>query len=68
MAGTITGGKAASQTIKELYGEDHYKRIGKIGGLKGKTGGFYYAKHNLPEDHPAHPKNAGKIGGKLNKK
>lgn len=30
MAGTITGGKAAAQTNKELYGEDFYQRIGGL--------------------------------------
>lgn len=65
--GTIQGGKTAAQTIKERE-PDFYKRIGRTGGQRGKTGGFHYAKYNLSEDHPAHPKNAGKIGGKLSKK
>lgn len=65
--GRVTGGKQAAQTIKERE-PDFFRRIGQIGGQRGKTGGFYFAKYNLSEDHPAHPKNAGKIGGKLSKK
>lgn len=41
MAGTQLGGKHAAQTNKLKYGEDFYKRIGSIGGKKGKTGGFW---------------------------
>lgn len=41
MAGTLEGGQAAAKTNKEKYGEDFYKKIGAMGGKKGKTGGFY---------------------------
>lgn len=41
MAGTIAGGKAAAATNKIKYGNDFYKRIGAIGGSKGRTGGFF---------------------------
>lgn len=40
MAGTREGGLKAAMTNKERYGEDHYSRIGKIGGRLGHTGGF----------------------------
>lgn len=40
MAGTVNGGRAASLTNMERYGKDFYKRIGAIGGKKGRTGGF----------------------------
>lgn len=41
MAGTIAGGKAARDTNWQRYGRDFYKKIGAIGGKKGKTGGFF---------------------------
>ncbi len=41
MAGTRTGGLKCAAKNKELYGSDYYKRIGKIGGAKGHTGGFW---------------------------
>lgn len=40
MAGTKAGGKLAAKRNKELYGEDFYARIGRIGGKNGTTGGF----------------------------
>lgn len=44
MAGTKVGGKAAASTNKKKYGPDFYARIGKMGGRKGRTGGFASAK------------------------
>jgi hypothetical protein len=41
MAGTVEGGKAAAKTNIEKYGADFYRRIGQIGGRKGRTGGFW---------------------------
>ena len=40
MAGTIEGGKKASATNREKYGQDFYKMIGVKGGRNGHTGGF----------------------------
>jgi uncharacterized protein len=41
MAGSITGGKLAAKTNKELYGKDFYAAIGAKGGkAKGKPKGF----------------------------
>lgn len=40
MAGTIEGGLKAKKTNLKLHGKDFYKRIGKIGGRNGHTGGF----------------------------
>jgi general stress protein YciG len=40
MAGTVDGGKKASITNKERYGEDFYRMIGKAGGAKSRGGGF----------------------------
>lgn len=50
MSGTVRGGLATAKKNKSLYGEDFYKRIGKIGGSKPHTRpkGFAYAKaHGL---------------------
>ena len=38
--GTVAGGKAAAQKNKEKHGDDFFKRIGKLGGANGTTGGF----------------------------
>lgn len=40
MAGTKAGAKKASKTVRRRYGDDFYKRIGKVGGQNGRTGGF----------------------------
>ena len=55
MAGTKEGAKKALATNKKIYGKDFYKRIGRLGGKKGTTGGFY-ANRELASI-------AGKIGG-----
>lgn len=41
MAGTKAGGKAAASTNIQKYGPDFYRKIGAMGGKKGKTGGFF---------------------------
>lgn len=40
MAGNKIGGQRAAASIKRLYGDDFYVRIGKKGGQNGHTGGF----------------------------
>lgn len=40
MAGTKEGGKKAMLTNLKRYGKDYYRRIGRIGGKRGHTGGF----------------------------
>jgi uncharacterized protein len=40
MAGTVAGGLAAAETNKRKYGKDFYARVGRIGGQRGRTGGF----------------------------
>lgn len=40
MGGTIAGGKKASVTNKEKYGEDFYRRIAAIGGRAKVPKGF----------------------------
>lgn len=44
MSGTQLGGQLAAATNKRRYGETFYADIGKIGGKKGRTGGFASAK------------------------
>jgi len=39
MSGTKIGGLNASKTNREKHGEDFYKRIGALGGKKGKADG-----------------------------
>jgi len=60
MAGTKEGGKSAAATNKRKYGEDFYAVIGKVGGQKGTTGGFY-ANRELA-------RTAGKIGGQRSRR
>lgn len=60
MGGTIAGGKAAAETNKERHGQDYYSRIGKVGGAKGTTGGFY-ANRELARI-------AGSKGGRISKR
>lgn len=55
MSGSKIGGKKASRTNRERYGEDFYKKIGSIGGRNGHTGGFSY--------NPALARVAGSKGG-----
>lgn len=60
MAGTKAGGAKAVATNKAKYGEDYYSRMGKIGGKKGTTGGFY-ANRELARE-------AGKKGGRISRR
>lgn len=60
MSGTKAGGKKASQTIRQLHGEDFYQRIGRIGGQNGHTGGFA-SNHELAKE-------AGRKGGRVSKR
>lgn len=41
MAGNQAGGKAAAVTNKARHGDNFYANIGRLGGLKGTTGGFF---------------------------
>lgn len=60
MAGTRIGGKKTAITNMEKYGEDFYSRIGRIGGKKSTTGGFY-ANRELARI-------AGAKGGRISKR
>jgi len=60
MAGTKTGGKSAAATNKAKYGDDFYKKIGAMGGKKGRTGGFF-ANRELA-------RTAGAKGGRISRR
>ena len=60
MAGTIEGGIKARETVYRTQGRDFYRRIGKIGGQNGHTGGF--------AANPELAKIAGRKGGKISKR
>lgn len=60
MAGTKAGGLKAAATNKALYGDDWYSKIGREGGKKGRTGGFY-ANRELARI-------AGSKGGKISRR
>lgn len=60
MAGTKAGAKKAVVSIKEKYGENFYREIGRKGGQNGTTGGFA-ASHELAV-------RAGAIGGKKSRR
>lgn len=60
MAGTNAGGKRAAQTNKERYGDNFYKTIGALGGLKSRGGGF--------ARDPELASRAGRLGGMKSRK
>lgn len=60
MAGTKKGGQAAAATNKKKYGSDFYARIGREGGKRGTTGGFY-ANRELA-------RSAGAKGGRISRR
>lgn len=60
MAGTKIGGKKASITNKEKYGDDFYANIGRKGGKNGHTGGF--------ASNPELAKIAGAKGGRRSRR
>lgn len=60
MAGTKLGGQKAAATNKSKYGKDFYAKIGRMGGILGRTGGFY-ANRELA-------RKAGQIGGRKSRR
>jgi general stress protein YciG len=60
MAGTKAGAKKAAATNKARHGADFYARIGRKGGVKGTTGGFY-ANRELA-------RKAGAKGGRISRR
>lgn len=69
MAGTKAGGRAAAATNKEKFGSDFYKKIGRLGGQLGHTGGF--ASDLVGEDGLTgreRASSAGRVGGQISKR
>lgn len=60
MSGTKEGGIKAAKTNIERHGADFYSNLGRMGGKKGHTGGFY--------NNPELARRAGSIGGKKSKR
>lgn len=60
MSGTKEGGKKAALTNFERHGKDFYSNIGREGGKKGHTGGFY--------NNPERAAEAGRKGGLKSKR
>lgn len=60
MAGTKAGGQAAARTNKAKYGADFYAKIGRKGGMLGRTGGFA-ANRELARE-------AGRRGGRISRR
>lgn len=60
MVGTPEGSRKAAQTNMMKHGADFYRRIGKIGGQNGNTGGF--------AANPALARIAGAKGGKISRR
>lgn len=60
MAGTRDGGRRAAQTNKAKYGDDYYAHIGRVGGKRGHTGGFF-ANRELA-------RTAGQKGGRISRR
>lgn len=70
MGGSISGGRKAARTIKSRD-PNFYKRIGAIGGKRGKTGGFaaYLACECSAFESVHHNAMcAGKLGGMKSKR
>jgi uncharacterized protein len=60
MVGTVDGGILAAKKNKARHGRDFYARIGRMGGKKGRTGGFAANKELA--------RKAGAIGGSLSRR
>lgn len=60
MPGTKAGGQKAAATNKAIHGTDFYARIGRVGGQKGTTGGFYKNRELARE--------AGRKGGLISRR
>jgi general stress protein YciG len=60
MAGTHESGKRAAATNLNLYGPGFYRDIGKLGGAKSRTGGFYANREAASK--------WGRIGGTISRK
>lgn len=62
MAGNVEGGKKAAQTNKAKYGEDHYRKIGKLGGSTNRPETRWFSKNREAA------RAAGSIGGSISRR
>lgn len=60
MSGTKAGGLKARETNLRKQGKDFYRRIGRIGGKNGHTGGF--------ASNPDLARRAGAKGGRISRR
>jgi len=60
MAGTKDGGRMATKTMKEKYGEDYFKNIGSKGGKAKVPKGFALNRELASK--------AGAIGGRISRR
>lgn len=60
MAGTKLGGLKAAATNKAKYGPNFYEKIGRKGGMNGRTGGF--------AANPALARIVGAKGGRISRR
>src|SRR5205823_5750652 len=66
MSGSKLGGTRARDTNYERQGRDFYKEIGRLGGAKGTTGGYWYKKHVLGDTESI--RRAGMLGGRVSRR
>lgn len=69
MSGTRAGGLKAATKNKLKHGDDFYKRIGRMGGVKGRTGGF--ASLKIGKDGLTgleRARKAGAMGGRISRR
>lgn len=62
------GGLRAAQKVKQKYGKDHYKKLGRLGGLKSRGGGF--SSTRVGKDGltgPQRARVAGQKGGRMSR-
>lgn len=65
MAGNKLGGTRTRDTNYERQGSDFYSRIGRIGGLKSRGGGFSWMKANGIDDRI---RELGRKGGEISRR
>lgn len=58
--GTKEGGKKASATVRERYGDDYYVNLGRLGGVKLKPGNGFAVGETA--------RKSGMVGGKKSKR
>lgn len=69
MSGTKAGGQKTAQYLFEEYGPDYFRKIGRLGGLQGRTGGFASLKVGADGlNGKERASRVGSIGGKKSRK